>query len=192
MTLANELKISFQAKTDQTTPVDLTNHAYWNLAGAGCGTVLDHVLQIFSDRYVVTDKDLLPTGQIAEVDNTPFDFRKPHSIGERIKDTVIGGYDLCYLLPPMTNHQPQFVAKIKEPISGRTLEVSTTQPGLQFYIGNSLRDYPISSGLNTQRYGGFCMETQNFPGAVNFVQFPSPFLLPGDIYQHETVYRLIW
>lgn len=192
LTLTNELKISFQAETDQTTPVDLTNHAYWNLAGAGNGTVLDHVVQIFSDQYVVTDKDLLPTGQIAEVKGTPFDFRKPHAIGERIKDIAIGGYDLCYLLPPIINHQPQLVAKIKEPISGRTLEVCTTQPGLQFYIGNSLKDYPISSGLHTKRYGAFCMETQNLPGAVKYPQFPSPFLLPGDSYQHETIYRLIW
>jgi aldose 1-epimerase len=192
LTLANELKIFFQAKTDQTTPVDLTNHAYWNLAGAGCGTVLDHVLQIFADRYVVTDKDLLPTGQISEVDNTSFDFRKPHLIGERIKDIAMGGYDLCYVLSPTINHQPQCVAKIKEPISGRTLEVCTTQPGLQFYTGNSLRDYSISSGLQTQRYGAFCMETQNLPGAVKYAQFPSPFLLPGEVYQHETIYRLIW
>ena len=88
LTLDNELKISFQAETDQATPVDLTNHAYWNLAGAGCGTILDHVLQIFSDRYVVTDKDLLPTGQIADVKGTPFDFRKPHSIGEHIKEMI--------------------------------------------------------------------------------------------------------
>lgn len=192
LTLDNELKISFEAETDQATPVDLTNHAYWNLAGAGNGTVLDHVLQIFSDRYVVTDKDLLPTGQIAEVKGSPFDFRKPHPIGERIKDIAIGGYDLCYLLPPVINHQPQFIAKISEPISGRILEVYTTQPGLQFYIGNSLRDYPIASGLRTQRYGAFCMETQNLPGAVKYPQFPSPFLLPGDRYQHQTIYRLIW
>ncbi len=192
LTLANELKISFQAKTDKATPVDLTNHAYWNLAGVGNGTVLDHILQIFSDRYVVTDKDLLPIGQIAEVKGTPFDFREPHPIGERIKDITIGGYDLCYLLPPIINHQPQLVAKIKEPISGRTLEVCTTQPGLQFYIGNSLRHYPISSGLHTKRHGAFCMETQNLPGAVKYPQFPSPFLLPGDKYQHETIYRLIW
>lgn len=192
LTLDNELKISFQAETDQATPVDLTNHAYWNLAGAGCGTILDHVLQIFSDRYVVTDKDLLPTGQIADVKGTPFDFRKPHSIGEHIKDMTIKGYDLCYLLPPIINYQPQFIAKIKEPISGRILEVYTTQPGLQFYIGNSLRDYPIGAGLRTQRYGAFCMETQNLPGAVNYPKFPSPFLLPGDRYQHESIYRLIW
>ncbi|WP_342147453.1 aldose epimerase family protein [Rickettsiella endosymbiont of Aleochara curtula] len=192
LTLANELKISFQAKTDKATPVDLTNHAYWNLAGAGNGTVLNHVLQIFSDRYIVTDKDLLPTGQIAEVNATPFDFREPHSIGERIKDTAIGGYDVCYVLTPVKKHPLQLVAKIREPTSGRLLEVRTTQPGLQFYTGNSLRDYPISSGLQTQRYGAFCMETQNFPGAVKYSQFPSPFLLPGNVYQHETIYQLIW
>lgn len=192
LTLDNELKIYFQAETDQATPVDLTNHAYWNLAGAGCGTVLDHVLQIFSDRYVVTDKDLLPTGHIAKVQGTPFDFLEPHVIGERIKDIPMGGYDLCYLLASTISHQLSCVAKIKEPISGRTLEVSTTQPGLQFYIGNSLRHYPISSDLHTERHGAFCMETQNLPGAVKYPQFPSPFLLPGDRYQHETIYRLIW
>lgn len=192
LTVTNELKISFQAKTDQATPVDLTNHAYWNLAGAGNGTVLDHILQIFSDCYVVTDKDLLPTGKLAKVEGTPFDFREPHPIGERIQNTAIGGYDLCYVLPHLKNHQPQFVARINEPISGRTLEVFTTQPGLQFYTSNSLRDYSISSGLHTQRYGAFCMETQNFLGAVKYSKFPSPFLLPGNNYQHETIYRLIW
>lgn len=192
LTLDNELKISFQAETDQATPVDLTNHAYWNLAGAGNGTVLDHVLQIFSDRYVVTDKDLLPTGKIAEVKGSPFDFRKPHPIGERIKDIAIGGYDLCYLLSPIINHQPQFAAKMCEPISGRILEVYTTQPGLQFYTSNSLRDYPLSSNLRTKRYGAFCMETQNLPGAVKYPQFPSPFLLPSNEYLHETIYRLTW
>jgi aldose 1-epimerase len=192
LTLDNELKISFEAETDQATPVDLTNHAYWNLAGAGNGTVLDHVLQIFSDRYVVTDKNLFPTGQIKGVKGTPFDFRKPHTIGERIKDMAIGGYDLCYLLAPIINHQPQLVAKISEPLSGRILEVYTTQPGLQFYIGNSLRKYPIGSGLQTQQYGAFCMETQNLPGAIKYLQFPTPFLLPGNKYQHESIYRLIW
>ncbi|MEN9916984.1 MAG: Aldose 1-epimerase precursor [Pseudomonadota bacterium] len=192
LTTNNELKISFQAKTDQATPVDLTNHAYWNLAGAGNGTVLKHILQIVSDCYVATDKDLLATGKLAEVEGTPFDFREPHPIGERIQNTAIDGYDLCYVLPSLKNHQPQFVARIHEPISGRALEVFTTQPGLQFYTSNSLRDYPISSGLHTQRYGAFCMETQNLPGAVIYPKFPSPFLLPGNNYQHETIYRLIW
>ncbi|MDQ8039442.1 MAG: aldose epimerase family protein [Rickettsiella sp.] len=192
LNLANELKITFEGKTDQITPVDLTNHAYWNLAGAGCGTVLDHVLQVFADHYVVTDNDLLPTGQLAEVNDTPFDFRQPHHLGERINDTSIGGYDLCFILPAIKDHKPRLVAQIKEPISGRTLEVATTQPGLQFYTGNSLKKYPISGGVSTERYGAFCMETQNLPGAVNYSQFPSPFLLPGDLYYHETIYRLIW
>lgn len=192
LTLANELRVSFQAETDQATPVDLTNHAYWNLLGAGSGTVLDHVLQIFSDRYVVTDNELLPTGQIAEVKGTPFDFREPHSIGERMNTIAMGAYDLCYLLSEKINHRLQYAAKIKEPISGRLLEVFTTQPGLQFYTGNSLRDYPISSDLRTKQHGAFCMETQNLPGAVKYSQFPSPFLLPGDRYQHETIYHLTW
>jgi aldose 1-epimerase len=192
LTLANELKIVFNARTDRTTPVDLTNHTYWNLAGAGNGTVLDHVLQVFSDYYVVLDVNLLPTGKIAEVSGSPFDFRQPHYLAERLDATSIKGYDLCFVLPALTNHKPQLVAQIKEPLSGRTLEVYTTQPGLQFYTGNSLKSYPISGGLYTQRYGGFCMETQNLPGAVNYSQFPSPFLLPGDNYHHETIYQLIW
>lgn len=192
LTINNELKINFKAKTDQATPVDLTNHTYWNLAGAGNGTVLNHVLQIFSDRYVVTDKDLLATGKLADVKGTPFDFREPHPIGERILNTTINGYDLCYVLPHSKNHQSQLVARINEPFSGRALEVFTTQPGLQFYTSNSLRRYPISSGLHTQRYGALCMETQNLPGAVKYPEFPSPFLLPGNHYQHETTYRLIW
>ncbi|MES2998095.1 MAG: aldose epimerase family protein [Pseudomonadota bacterium] len=192
LTLTNELKISFEAKTDRITPVDLTNHTYWNLAGAGCGTVLNHVLQVFSDQYVVTDKDLLPTGQIAEVSDSPFDFRQPHHLGERLDQTSINGYDLCFVLPATTNHELRLAAQIKDPQSGRTLEVTTTQPGLQFYTGNSLKNYPIASGLTTQRYGGFCMETQNLPGAVRYSQFPSPFLAPGDWYRHETIYRLIW
>jgi aldose 1-epimerase len=189
-TLANELKISFEAKTDRVTPVDLTNHTYWNLAGAGSGTVFDHVLQVFSNHYVLTDKDLLPTGQLADVSGSPFDFRQPHHLGERLDQLTTGGYDLCFVLP--TKHELHLVAQIKEPQSGRTLEVSTTQPGLQFYTGNNLKNYPIAGGLTTQKYGGFCMETQNLPGAVKYSQFPSPFLAPGNLYHHETVYRLIW
>jgi len=192
LTLANELKISFEAKTDRTTPVDLTNHTYWNLTGAGSGTVFDHVLQVFADQYVMTDKDLLPTGQIAEVNGSPFDFRQPHHLGERLDQTTLGGYDLCFVLAATINHEPRLAAQIKAPYSGRTLEITTTQPGLQFYTGNNLRSCSIADGLMTQKYGGFCMETQNLPGAVKYAQFPSPFLAPGELYHHETCYRLIW
>lgn len=192
LTVTNELKLNFHAETDRITPVDLTNHAYWNLAGAGNGTVLNHILQIFSDHYVVTDNDLLSTGKTEEVSGTPFDFREPRAIGERMKEIAREGYDLCYILPQIRDHQPQRAAKIQEPLSKRILEVFTTQPGLQFYTGNSLRNYPISAGLFTQRYGAFCMETQNLPGAVNYRNFPSPFLSPDEKYQHETIYRLIW
>jgi len=192
LTIANELKISFVAKTDHPTPVDLTNHTYWNLAGAGYGTVFDHILQVFSDRYVLTDKDLLPTGQLAAVNGSPFDFRQPHYLSERLDQITPRGYDLCFVLPETTNHELRLAAQIKEPQSSRTLEIMTTQPGLQFYTGNNLRTIPIAGGLNTQKYGGFCMETQNLPGAIKYPQFPSPFLIPGDVYQHETIYRLTW
>lgn len=192
LTVANELKITFSAKTDRPTPVDLTNHTYWNLAGAGCGTILDHRLQVFADRYVVTDQALLPTGEIAPVENTPFDFRQPHRLGERIHATPLRAYDLCFVLPVVGNQVLRLAAEIEEPMSGRRLVVYTTQPGLQFYTGNSLHLYPIAGGRTTQQYGGFCMETQNLPGAVHYSQFPSPFLLPENHYHHETIYKLMW
>lgn len=193
LTLANELKISFRAETDRPTPVDLTNHAYWNLAGAGQGSILDHILQINAEEYVVTDSELIATGEIASVRNTVFDFRKPQRIGDRISaltELPTGGYDLCYVLNQ--GKELKLSARVKEPVSSRILEVYTTQPGLQFYTGNNLNHYPIRSGLFVDRHGAFCLETQNFPNAVHHPNFPSPFLLPDQIYHHETIYKIIW
>ncbi|WP_010597840.1 aldose epimerase family protein [Rickettsiella massiliensis] len=194
LSIHNELKIRFEATTDQPTPIDLTNHTYWNLAGAGSGPVFDHILQVFADQYVVTDAELLPTGQLAEVTETPFDFRQPHSLQERLVETPLQGYDLCFVLPDQTlGAPPRLAAQIKDPRSGRAMEVYTTQPGLQFYTTNNLeQDILLSEGRVAQRYGAFCMETQNLPGAVHYAHFPSPFLLPENQYVHETLYRLIW
>lgn len=186
LTEQNELKINFWAQTDKPTPVDLTNHTYWNLAGAGKDNVLRHELQVFADAYVVTEKFHIPTGEIHPVENTPFDFKVATPLGARIQQA--GGYDLCFVLNTPVNHLRR-AAYISDPNSGRSLEVLTTQPGLQFYTGNYLTDYPIAGQRRTSQYGGFCFETQNFPDAVNHPNFPTPFLLPEQTYQHETVFK---
>lgn len=187
LTNNNELKITYWAKTDKATPIDLTNHTYWNLAGAGADTILDHELHVCADHYVFTDQYHIPNGEIKSVQHTPFDFNKPISIGARIAEA--GGYDLCFVLHERPSH---IAARITEPRTKRTMELYTTQPGLQFYTGNYLYDYPIAENKHTAKHGGFCFETQNFPDAVNHSNFPTPFLLPEQIYQHETTYKLTW
>jgi aldose 1-epimerase len=188
LTSDNELKIIYTATTDRPTPVNLTNHTYWNLAGAGHGTVLDHEVEIFSDAYLPTDQHHIPSGEIKDVTGSAFDFRSARSIGERIKQ--VSGYDHCYVLKS-SDKSLQLAARVKDPASGRVLETYTTQAGMQFYSGNSLVDYAIAEGKSTQAWGGFCLETQGFPDAVNQTNFPSIVLLPGEIYQHETVYKIL-
>lgn len=185
LTAANELKIIFEAATDQPTPVNLTNHTYWNLAGAG--NILDHEMEIFSDYYLATDNRHLPTGEIKAVANSAFDFRQPKKIRARIQE--IGGYDHCYALENPGQHLRP-AARVKDPVSNRILQVHTTQPGVQFYSGNYLADYALANGKRTERWGGFCLETQGFPDAVNQANFPSIILLPGETYRHETVYKV--
>jgi aldose 1-epimerase len=186
LTSENELKISYHATTDRPTPVNLTNHTYWNLAGAG--TVLDHEMEIFADAYLPTDQQQIPTGEIKDVTGTAFDFRLPRTIGERL--TQVSGYDHCY---DLKNSEKilQLAARTKDPESGRILETYTTESGLQFYSGNSLQDYPVSDGRQTQQWGGFCLEAQGFPDAVNQTNFRSIILQPGENYQQQTVYKLI-
>ena len=187
----NELKITYFAKADQPTPVDLTNHTYWNLAGAGNGDVLNHVLHVPADEYIVTAENHLPTGEIKAVNHSAVDFRIAMRIGERIEQ--VGGYDLCYVIKPTNHHLHRLplAASITEPTTNRKLNVYTTQPGLQFYTGNYLYPYKIAGNKKIDKYGGFCFETQNFPAAVNHNNFPSPFLLPDQIYHHETIYKII-
>lgn len=185
LTPENELKIIYHASTDAATAINLTNHTYWNLAGAGSGHVLDHELEIFSDYYLEADQQHLPTGKILNVADTPFDFRTPHTIGARI--SAIQGYDHCYVL----TKQP-LAARVRDPISKRTLETYTTQPGMQFYSGNYLYDYAIANDKHTEQWGGFCLETQGFPDAPNQTEFPSIMLLPGKIYAHETIYKVTY
>lgn len=178
----NTLKITYTAETDQATPVNLTNHTYWNLAGSG--NILQHEMQVFSDEYLETNKYHIPTGEIKSVAGTAFDFRTRETIGKRIEEA--GGYDNFYVLVN-TN---RLAARVTDPVSQRTLETYTTQPGLQFYSGNYLADYAIAEGKRTERWGGFCLETQGFPDAVNHENFPSIILQPEDTYHHETIYKI--
>ena len=182
---ADGLRMGYRASTDRPTPVNLTNHAYFNLAGAGNGTVLDHVAGFAASRYLVTDADLIPTGEIAPVAGTPLDFSTPTRVGARIDDPFLkaaGGYDHYFVLDGEQDGM-RAGAKVFEPSSGRTLTLATTQPGFQFYTGNML-DEPGHAPRS-----GFCVEAQGYVDAVNHPGFPSVILRPGEIYEHTTEYR---
>lgn len=185
LTDANELKIDYTARTDKPTPVNLTNHAYWNLAGAGQGTILDHVLTLNCDEYLPVDSTLIPTGDKKSVEGTPLDFRKPEPIGARI-DQVEGGYDLCYIVNDGGKKLTK-AAHVVEPKSGRVMDVFTTEPGLQLYTGNFLDG--SESGANIPKHGGLCLEAQHYPDSPNHPDFPNTILQPGEVYTQTTIYQ---
>ena len=190
----NEWKMDYTAQTDKATPVNLSNHAYWNLAGAQSGTVLDQILTVNADKSLLVDDALIPTGEMTPVDGTPLDFRTPHAIGERIGQIkgrqFNDGYDHCLVVNHAKPGDLAFSAKLKDPKSGRTMEVFTTQPGVQLFSAN----FPSGAfeGLNGYPYpshAGFCLETQHFPDSPNHSNFPSTILKPGETYHETTVHK---
>ena len=187
LTNHNELVVVLQAETDAATPVDLTNHNYWNLGGVGSGSIHGHQLKVEADKSLDVDEGLIPTGKFNDVKGTPLDFREFHKIGERIEANNLdpNGYDHCFVLRNQKGKMA-LAATVKEENSGRVMKIYTDQIGLQFYSGNFLTGDESSGGNDYQTL--FCLETQHYPNSPNIPTFPTTILNPGEKYRHVTVH----
>jgi aldose 1-epimerase len=191
LTTDNELQIDYRATTDKPTVVNLTNHSYFNLAGHGAGDILGHQLMLAADSFTATDADLIPTGEITPLAGTPLDFSTPTRIGERINADFeplrFGhGYDHNYVVP---GKGMRLHARVREPKSGRVMEVHSTEPAVQLYTSNHMKDVPGKGGAKYAFRAAFCLETQHFPDSPNQPGFPTTVLRPGDAYQSSTTFR---
>lgn len=189
LTSDNALQIEYSATSDKKTPINMTNHAYFNLSGAGNGDILNHELTIFADKYTPTDDTLIPTGAVASVKGTPYDFLQSTKLGARI-DQLKNGYDMNYVLS-MQPRSLTLAASVHDPASGRTMQVWTTEPGIQLYTSYWLDGTLTGNGGTYKRYYAVCLEAQHFPDGINKPQFPNVVLAPGGEYKQTTTYKFV-
>ena len=188
LTHNDALRIEYEATTDAATPVNLTNHAYFNLAGAEKGPILDHVLTLHADRFTEPDDELIPTGAILPVTGTPLDFTQPKAIGLDLAQQP-GGFDHNFVLNHGGTEDPSLSAELYDPSSGRVMEIWTTEPGIQFYSGNFLDGLTGKDDVIYNKHHGLCLEAQHFPDSINQADFPPVVLHPGDTYRQITEHR---